>query len=172
MRFAILIGSLFVLAACSSKVNTTTTSGSNKYSEDLSVLRKTVDVPVDTSKTGVEKPGDIKRNPAQFVEARYAINQTIDVVLDSIDRINLANGVVDGYTIQLYSGVARDEALDVRKQIATVLPQIDADMQFVQPNFRVRIGKYFNRLEAQKDYMTVKRYFPNAIIIPDRIPIR
>jgi hypothetical protein len=172
MRFVIVIGSLLVLAACSSKVSTTSTTSSGKYSEDLSGLRKTGDAPADTTKAGTVKGDETGRNPSMYLEARHSINRSIDVVLDSIDRINLANGVVDGYTIQLYSGIQRDEALDVRKQIATVLPQIDADMQFVQPNFRVRAGKYLNRFEAQKDYMTVKKYFPNAIIIPERIPLK
>jgi hypothetical protein len=130
-------------------------------------------VPADTTK--VTKPPvstDIKRDPSVYLEARHAVNQTLDAVLDSIDHINLNNGVVEGFTIQLYSGVQRDEALDVRKQVSTMLPQLDADVQFVQPNFRVRAGKYLNRFEAQKDYMAVKRYFPNAIIIPERIPIK
>lgn len=172
MRFATLIIALFFLAACSSKVTTSSTTGSGKYSEDLSGLRKVEPLPTDTLKATGTGNTELKRNPAIYLEPRHSINQSLDVVLDSIDRIHLANGVVDGYTIQLYSGVQRDEALDVRKQVATMLPQIDADMQFVQPNFRVRAGKYMNRLEAQKDYMTVKRYFPNAIIIPDRIAIK
>jgi hypothetical protein len=96
----------------------------------------------------------------------------LDAVLDSIDRINLANGMVDGFTIQLYSGKQQDEALNVKKQIAQAMPEIDADILFSQPNFRVRAGKYISRLEAQKDYIAVKRLFPNAILIPERIPIR
>jgi hypothetical protein len=164
---------ILLLAGCASKVSTTTKTPDGKYSEDLSILRKTEPAPADTSKvSGITMNTDLKRDPSKYVEARHSINQTLDAVLDSIDRINLANGVVEGFTIQLYSGVQRDEALDVRKQIATVLPELEADMQFVQPNFRVRAGKYLNRIDAQKDYMTVKKHFPNAIIIPDRIPIR
>jgi hypothetical protein len=33
----------------------------------------------------------------------------------------------------------------------------------------VKIGKYFTRLDAQKDYMAIKRYFPGAIVVPDKI---
>lgn len=173
MRIATIIISLLFLAGCGPKVAPSSTTGGGKYSEDLSVLRKNEPAPVDTSKVTATIAGaETKRDPSLYLEARHSVNQALDAVLDSIDRINLANGVVEGFTIQLYSGVQRDEALDVKKQIATVLPQLDADMQFVQPNFRVRAGKYLNRFEAQKDYMTVKKYFPNAIIIPERIPIR
>lgn len=173
MRFAIWIFAVLFVAGCASKVSTPgTTSGAGKYSEDLSVLRKT-DSPSDTTKNQTTgKPQDNKRNPSNYVEARHAVNQSLDAVLDSIDRINLNHGFVEGYTIQLYSGIQRDDALNIKKQIATVLPQVDADMQFVQPNFRVRAGKYFSRYDAQKDFMAIKKYFPNAIVIPDRIPIR
>jgi hypothetical protein len=121
MRFATLIIALLFLAACASKVTTSSTTGSGKYSEDLSGLRKMEPIPADTSKVTGTGNTDMKRNPAIYLEPRHAVNQSLDVVLDSIDRIHLANGVVDGYTIQLYSGVQRDEALDVRKQVATVL---------------------------------------------------
>jgi hypothetical protein len=175
MRFGILIGAIIFLTGCASKVITpggTTTGG--KYSEDLSGLRATAIVPADTTKKSDTDPKstDVKRDPSRYVEARHTVNKSLDVVLDSIDRINLSHGFVDGYTIQLYSGIRRDEALDVKKQIATSLPDLDTDVLFVQPNFRVRTGKYINRFDAQKDFMAVKRYFPNAIIIPDRIPIR
>lgn len=172
MKGSFIIFIFLFLAGCASTIGTSTKTPDGKYSEDLSVLRKTEPVPADTSKGPVTSENANKRDPLKYVEARHSINKTLEAVLDSIDRINLANGVVEGFTIQLYSGMQRDEALNIRKQIATVLPGLDADMQFVQPNFRVRAGKYLNRLDAQKDYMTVKKHFPNAIIIPDRIFIR
>ena len=174
MRSSTAVLALLVLAACSPKVSTTTTTKSGgKYSEDLSGLRTGIIQPADTSKKAADvKPLDGKRDPAQYVEARHAINKSLDAVLDSIDRINLSEGVVDGFTIQVYSGVKREEALNVKKQLSTALPDLDADVQFVQPNFRVRTGKYIDRLEAHKDYMAIKRYFPNAIVIPDRIRFR
>jgi hypothetical protein len=173
MRFIILIFALAFLAGCSSKVTTTSTTGGGKYTEDLSVLRAKPQVPADTVKDSQpSKNTDTKRDPSQYVEARHTVNKPLDAILDSIDRINVNNGFVDGFTIQLYSGIRREEALDVKKQVLTALPELDTDVQFVQPNFRVRAGKYINRFEAQRDYMAVKKYFPNAIIIPERVPIR
>lgn len=158
-----------MVIACASKV-ANTPSSSAKYSEDLSSLRK-IELPPDTLS---QKPGSTTapKDTKTFVEAHHAINSQLDAVLDSINRINLSTGVVDGFTIQLYSGVNRDEALNAKKQVATAMPELDSEMQFVQPNFRVRAGKYFTRLEAQKDFMAVKRFFPSAILIPERIPFK
>lgn len=172
MRFAALIIVVLLLVNCSSKVTTSGTS-SGKYQEDLSSLRSLAVTPADTTKASVEsRPTEAKRDPSVYVEARHAVTTQLETVLDSIDRLNLNRGLVDGFTIQLYSGVSREEALNVKKQITTALPNVDSEVQFVQPNFRVRAGKYINRFEAQKDFVAVKKLFPNAVIIPDRIPIR
>lgn len=174
MRIVIPVFVLLFVAGCSSKLSTTSgTSSGGKYTEDLSVLRTATESPSDTTRNStLPKNTDTKRDPLKYVEARHAVNASLDTVLDSIARINVSNGVVDGFTIQLYSGSKRQEALDVKKQLATSLPQIDSEVQFVQPNFRVRAGKYISRFDAHKDFMSVKKYFPNAIIIPDRISIR
>ncbi|MFZ6011850.1 MAG: SPOR domain-containing protein [Bacteroidota bacterium] len=171
MRFSPRI--LFILGiffwACSSKTTTTPTL-SGQYSEDLSVWRPKVEAPKDTTK--VTGTTDQKKNPHQYVEPKFTVNEKLNMVLDSIDRININQKFVDGFTIQVYSGIKREDALTTKKQLGYSLPTLEADVQYVQPNFRVRAGKYLSRLEAQKDYMAVKRYFPNAIVIPDRIYIR
>ena len=172
MQKLIFILVVVMLAGCASKITTTsnTNNAGGKYSEDVSVWRPK-DLPGDTIKKTPVVVKDGTRQPTQYVEAKFAVNQNLDTVLDSISRINLANGLVDGYTIQVYSGIKREEALNAKKELSVSLPDLNADVQYVQPNFRVRAGKYYDRMQAQKDYLSVKRYFPNAIVIPDRIPI-
>jgi hypothetical protein len=173
IRLLILIGSLFIIG-CATKVATTGTGGGDKgkYAEDLSVLRPKIPTETDTTRMAVATTSTDKGKPSKYVEAKYAVNESLDAVLDSIRQINLANGNIDGFTIQVYSGIRREEALSVKKQLSSSLPGLNADVQYVQPNFRVRAGKYFDRVQAQEDYLAVKRYFPNAIVIPDRISIR
>lgn len=166
-----LIG-LMLLEACAPKTTTTTTQTGGRHSEDLSVYRPKIAETIDTAQANTGGNDNSRKSPTAYVEARQAINAPLDAVLDSIDRINLSNGLIDGFTIQLYSGVKREEALSIKKEMSLVLPKVDAEVQYVQPNFRVRAGKYINRIEAQKDYITIKRHFPSAIVIPDRIPIR
>jgi hypothetical protein len=162
---------LLFASGCAPKTTTSTSQSTGKHSEDLSIYRPKIEE-ADTSKsTATTTVDNSVRNPSVYVEARQAINEPLDAVLDSIDRINLSNGTIDGFTIQLYSGVKREEALSIKKEMAFVLPKVDAEVQYVQPNFRVRAGKYIDRIEAQKDYMTIKKHFPSAIVIPDRIPI-
>jgi hypothetical protein len=93
-------------------------------------------------------------------------------VLDSIDRLNQNKKYIEGYTIQVYSGLKREDALNAKKTLATSLPNLETEVQYAQPNFRVKVGKYYDRINAQKDFLLVKRLFPSAIVIPDKITVR
>lgn len=166
--FIILCGSLLIFG-CARKLTSGTSAGTGKYSEDLSAWRPDVEKVGDSAKTATMAK---RTRTNQYVEAKYAVNREVDTILDSIYAENRERGFVDGYTIQVYSGIKREDALNVRKKLTQSLPELDSEVQYRQPNFRVRSGQYFSRLEAQKDYLAVKRYFPNAIVIPDRISMR
>jgi hypothetical protein len=116
-------------------------------------------------------PEITKRDPKITVEATHTVNKQLDAVLDSIDRINLTRKFIEGYTIQVYSGLKREDALNAKKVLTTSIPKLESEVQYVQPNFRVKIGRYFTRLEAEKDYQKVKEFFPAAIVVPDKIAI-
>ena len=159
---------LFVAGCASPKMTTTSTTptAGSGYSEDLAALRPKMEVPKDS----VIKSTDRGPKTAQYVEPRFNVNDKLDTVLDSIDRINLARKFVEGYTIQVYSG-RREQALETRKQLTQLLPEIASEVQFTEPIFRVKAGKYYSWMDAQAHFTLIKKYFPAAIIIPDKIPL-
>jgi hypothetical protein len=157
----------FVLQACK-PLQQSPSVQDGKYHEDLSPYRPVIE---ETQTNTNTKPTEPSRDPKAYVEAQFTVNRQVDSILDSIDRINLTRKFIDGYTIQVYSGTKRDDALAVKKNLLTYLPHLESEVQYVQPNFRVKIGKYVTRLDAQKDFMAVKRYFQGAIVVPDKIPI-
>lgn len=134
--------------------------------EDLAALRPHFEPPVDT----VKQDSNPVRN-VPVVTPHLTVNDKVDFVLDSIDRLKLLRKVIPGYTIQVYSGLNREEAGNTRKRL---LEELDfrADLQYIQPKFRVRVGHYFTSLEAQKDLLRLKRSFPNSILVPESIPYR
>ena len=166
---SILLAAGVLLIGCAGSKTTTksTTTTGTKYSEDLSVYRPKPEAA--PAKTAPAQDNTKKQTP--YVEAKYSVNKKLDAVLDSIDRINLQRNFIDGFTIQVYSGLKREDALTTKKELTSNLPDLESEVQYSQPNFRVKVGKYFSRLDAQKDYVDVKHYFPTAIIIPDKVPI-
>ena len=114
-----------------------------KYSEDLSAVRPKVE-----EKTETVVPEKNKRDPKAYVEPQHTINNQLDAVLDSIDRINLTRKFIEGYTIQVYSGMKREDALNAKKQLTLSFPNLESELQYLQPNYRVKTGKYFTRLRG------------------------
>lgn len=158
---------LLFLAGCATPKKTSSTQGT-KYSEDLSVLRPAIEMPTRQSNP---METNVNTHKAKYVEPKYTINKPLNNILDSIDRFNLNTRFIDGFTIQIYSGLDREAALATRKDLTVALPDIESEVQYTQPNFRVKAGKYYSRLDAQKDFQSIKKRFPSAILVPDKIEI-
>lgn len=138
------------------------------YTEDLSSLRPKV------SAEAVDRKKDSIKNKLEVVRTtpRHTVNAKVDQVLDSIDRFNLTRRFVDGYTIQIYSGQKKEDALNASTKLMETYADLKSNIQYQQPKFKVTVGKYFTRLEAQKDLLRLKRLFSSTILVPERIMIK
>jgi hypothetical protein len=137
------------------------------YYEDLSSLRPKVMRAESNSKDSLRT-----KKQVSVLTPQFAVNEKVDAILDSIDRFNLTRKFVDGYTIQIFSGQKREDALNANKKMSESVSDLKANIQYQQPKFKVTVGKYFTRLEAQKDLLRLKRVFTNAILVPERIMIK
>lgn len=148
-------------------------SGSNayddSYSEDLTLVRPEYDAE-DSDTIEIQAT---QSEPQQVIAATNTVNTKVDMVLDSLDKLNQLRKYVDGFTIQIYSGPKREDALGAKaKMVKAIGDELEADIQYTQPKFRVTVGRYFTKLEAQKDLMLLRDHFSNAILIPEKIQIK
>ena len=152
---------IILASGCAAQKN----SGKSYYHEDLYSLRpKFQDTIVIQTPNQSQKMGEVLPT--------LTVNQKVDAVLDSINRFNITRKFIDGYTIQIYSGQKREEAMNAKKKILTDVSDLTAELEYNQPKFRVRVGSYFSRLEAQRDLIRLKQPFPNAILVPEKIIVR
>ncbi len=140
------------------------------YYESLADLRPRVTVPVDSARTTTNTTS--VKQEAKQVSFTKTVNTKVDFVLDSIDSFNLMKRSVDGYTIQIYSGQNREEAMNIKKKMSTNIPDLNANLQYQQPKFRVTVGKYYSKLEAFQDLNKLRKVFSSAILVPEKIAIR
>ncbi len=138
------------------------------YHEDLSKLRPKFEEQIDAK---IEKDTSQEKKFIAVVPTK-TVNAKVDVVLDSLDLFNLMHKYIDGYTIQIYSGQKREDAMNTKKKMQEEVPELSANLQYQQPKFRVTVGKYFSKLEAQKDLLHLKRKFSTAILVPEKILIK
>ncbi|MGE0588900.1 MAG: SPOR domain-containing protein [Cyclobacteriaceae bacterium] len=163
--FNLMLSLLLIQASCAAQQSTGGSSG-EAYSEDLTAYRPKFENESRDTTTGQEI---VKDN--QPVLASRTVNSKVDLVLDSLDKINRNRKFIDGFTIQIYSGQNREEAISAKSKMVMEIGDLDANVQYTQPKFRVTVGQYFSKLEAQKDLLRLRKLFANAILVPEKIPL-
>lgn len=153
----LVIISLFIIG-CKANVPTSTIS----YSEDLSIHRPSLVEP------------NVSEDDTSFIKPEVYVPLTGDIgsELDSISIISyqrkLSGITVDGYVFQVYSGSDRTEANEIVSELDELFPDLNAKLSYRQPNFRVKAGRFTDRLEANRIYKEVKKSFPRTLLIPER----
>jgi hypothetical protein len=160
MRVFWLLGLVLILASCKSTSNTST-SASNyaNYQENL-----TASLPVypDYRAQMSAKP------PIESSASTEAIDIQLDQVQASLISKNKSEPYFSGYSVLVYSGIDRDKAFKTRDELSMNYPDLVSEMQYQQPRYLVKVGKYAHKIEAQKSFSAVKTQFPTARIIQDR----
>lgn len=146
-----------------------------EFSEDLSSLRQGNEYklaesdPAATPRPASEQ-GSVRPASGAVTASQDVTNQLETLLAESAER-NREIKTLPGYTIQVYLGTSREAAENAKKQVYRTDIEARPDIRFVAPNYRVFVGRFIDRMEANKTYAGLKKEFPNALIIPDRIQI-
>jgi hypothetical protein len=162
---ASLLAGLFFWSCAASVPGKTSSKGDEPYSEDLSNYR--------AQPSDYEEP--TVSNETILIEAdstSYPVNERLNTVLDTAAAYSRKTiNYIDGFTIQVYAGNDRSMAKDFQIDIIRNFPESEPKMVFEQPNYKVRVGNYYTRLEGQQFFTQVKTVYPRAILIPTRFKI-
>ncbi|MEM1406170.1 MAG: hypothetical protein AAGG59_05305 [Bacteroidota bacterium] len=159
---------VFIIFTACSPGAVPTSSDAERYKEDLSYLRPTYSEIIESDTTVASQNEPVEES----IEAEFDITKELNAILDSIDVIRRDKRFVDGFTIQVYSGYDSEEATKARGRVYSILENSTPSLKFEEPNFKVKVGNYYSRLEAQRDYALIKEKFSSALIIPQRIYIQ
>ena len=80
---------------------------------------------------------------------------------------------MDFYTIQVGFG-SYSEAEKLKQDVEIDFPEWQAKIVFDSPTYRVRIGRFKTKLEAERNFIEVREKYPQSIILKDvkREPIK
>lgn len=111
-----------------------------------------------------------KQEIIQQPEAKVTINQDpkIKRLLDLKTKMDTDGVFSDRYKIQLYYGDL-NKANNIMKTANESFLKWKPSIQWETPNYKVWIGNYRNRLEADRALKEIREKFPNAFIFkPER----
>lgn len=160
---AFLIVGFFIMGCVTTQPAST---ASKSFSEDLSQYRPEVDTAFE-----MEAEKSSFRRTSKDFDPNADVTELLNKKLDTLAENNNQIRYVNGYSIQVFSGSSSSEAYAARDTARVVLPEIRTDVQYKQPIYKVRVGRFTERLEVQRTLIKLKPKFPDAIAVPQRIYI-
>lgn len=98
----------------------------------------------------------------------------IDQLIQRQKDIHALDNTIDGFRIQIFmesGNAAVDHANEAMTIFEEKYPDIPVYLIFGQPYYRLRVGDFRTRLEAEKAFQTLKEDYKKAFITSDRIQL-
>lgn len=96
----------------------------------------------------------------------------VDLLVNKHIRINQAIKTMEGFRIQLFSDSgnnSKTKAQAAYDEFLAKFPDMGVYLTFKSPNYKVRMGDFRTKLDAQRFLNEVAGDYPNAFIISDQI---
>ena len=88
----------------------------------------------------------------------------IEALLKEKRKINTGITINDLYKIQIFNG-KKDEALKTLNEFKSAFKEIDGTMIYNNPTFKVWVGSFKTRIEAENALLEIKKKYPLALLI-------
>jgi hypothetical protein len=161
MRKFWVFGILIVLSSCK-LIRSASGDGADAYShyeEDLSgSLPVYPDFNIESQQAA----------PATSPSSVQSVDRQLDEVQRRLAEKNKSEPYFTGYTVLVFSGVDRNQAFKTQDDLKLYIPDLTPEMQYQQPRYLVKLGRFTYKIEAQKAFSQIKGQFPTARIIQDR----
>ncbi|MFH2096756.1 MAG: hypothetical protein ABIJ16_13690 [Bacteroidota bacterium] len=107
-------------------------------------------------------------------KGRVTINQDyrIKAMVAKHVEINKKQDGCMGYRLRIYSdkgNLARKKAFEVKTEFMKRYPETESNVAYIAPNFRVEVGNFRTKSEAEKFRREIEGDFPNAFIFKTKI---
>ncbi|TFG76048.1 MAG: SPOR domain-containing protein [Flavobacteriales bacterium] len=105
---------------------------------------------------------------AQKGQINIEQDQKISELLDAYKSMNEN---ADYYRIQVGFG-SFDQAQRIKSEVEIDFPDMPSKIDFDSPTYRVRLGQFKNRLEAERKYNEVRLKYPDAMLLKPKKSIK
>lgn len=93
----------------------------------------------------------------------------ISQMMDTYVRVSQSESQVQGWRIQIVTTNDRRKMENARAKFKSMYPEYNISWKHVSPYYQVKIGAYETKFELQAFLLELKRNFPSAIPVVDKI---
>ncbi len=94
----------------------------------------------------------------------------VDQMLTQKKEYNKSLEKFQGFKIQIYYG-SEKKCYEVKDEFTSLFPDIATSIIFSTPQWKLQIGNYRTRLEADHAMVGIKKEYPSAIVLATEIDI-
>ncbi len=91
-------------------------------------------------------------------------DQKFEQLLNEKRKINTSLNVNETYKIQIFNG-GNENAKKELNTFKQYFSEIDATIVFNTPNYKVWVGNYKTRIEAEKNLLDIRKKYKNCLLI-------
>lgn len=92
----------------------------------------------------------------------------LEILLDLKEELERENRLSSGYTVQLHNGDL-ERARKRKKEYEELEENWPAHIHYETPNYKLWVGNFNTRLDADRALLKLKEIFPSAFVLkPDR----
>lgn len=107
--------------------------------------------------------------PGNEGEVTINVDERVNQYLAKRKQQRLADSTQKGYRIQLLFADKRADAQQAKQKFLSMYPDCSADLFFDSPYFKVRVGDFKTKLEAQPMLFHLRDHFSTLFLIEDTI---
>lgn len=111
-----------------------------------------------------------KKASAQYYTLA-AQDSMVKLLVNRHMAIGQAKRTMPGYRVQIHFGSSRTKANEVKADFLKLYPNIGSYLVYHQPNFKIRVGDFKTRLEAQKFLKDIQPLYATAFLVRDEVKL-
>lgn len=96
------------------------------------------------------------------------VNFILSSKVDSLEKKTRGKSEIKGYRVQIFLGSYAD-AKNARARFLNTGLKMQAYIEQNTPDYVVRVGDFRTNLEAQKYYAEIKKLYPQALLVVNKI---
>jgi len=124
-------------------------------------------------KGGVTVTKDSLITQLQNFRAAMGINpvesKTTSVPSKPVIRSAATRIKVRGFRVQIFAGASRNQAFSEQTRFRNMYKDIDPYITYDEPNYRVKVGDFRSRSEANAFMRELRQYFSNVFVFSENV---
>jgi hypothetical protein len=101
---------------------------------------------------------------AQDAKVRVSQDPKFEQLLNDKRKLNVSTSVNDRYKIQIFSGDS-ENAKKTLRSFKQEFIDIDGTIVFNTPNYKVWVGNFKTRIEAERNLIDIRKKYKNVLLI-------